>query len=81
MAYGREMIALNLASLADGNVPRDEMAMLAHYAQRAANGNRVTTTFRFQTGSSELDARAARDVGRLAAFLTSPAAAGRNRFI
>lgn len=38
---------------------------------------RLSTTFRFRSGSSRLDSRAARDIERLAAFMKGPEAEGR----
>ena len=49
--------------------------LLSSFAQRAADGIRLSITFRFQSGRSELDSRAIRDINRLAEFVDS----GKNR--
>jgi len=45
--------------------------LLSSFAKRAANGIRLSITFRFQSGRSELDSRAIRDINRLAEFIDS----------
>lgn len=76
--FGRTAIAMDIAALADDPAvtPEDQTRFL-QYSKIAVHGQRVTTTFRFQTGSSLLDARAVRDVDRLAAFLSRPVMASR----
>ena len=51
--------------------------LAASFAQKAANGIRLSITFRFQSGRSELDSRAIRDVNRLAEFVDSGKSRGR----
>lgn len=81
-AFGRNALALDLVQLADDRgVAREDVVSLLNYGKRVVNGNRVSTTFRFQSGSSALDARAVRDIDRLADFLKSPEAKNRNVLI
>ena len=48
------------------------------FAQKAASGIRLSITFRFQSGRSELDSRAIRDINRLAEFVDSGKSRGRH---
>ena len=80
--FARNEIALDLVSLSgDTGATREDMTSFINYSKHAVNGNRISTTFRFQFGSAALDARAVRDIDRLAEFLKSPAAANRNILI
>jgi phosphate transport system substrate-binding protein len=67
---GRQAVAINFVDLSQsrGAIALD-FQLFALFAQRATYGNRVTTTFRFATDSSELDSRAVRDIDRLADYL------------
>jgi len=44
---------------------------MRNFSQRIADAARLSITFRFNTGSTELDNRSLEDVGRLAAFIKS----------
>lgn len=79
VAFGRDAIAIDFVALSnDAAAMRDDFPDFARYARYAVNGNRVSTTFRFRFASSALDARAVRDIDRLAEFLRTPAVAGRS---
>jgi phosphate transport system substrate-binding protein len=79
VAFGRDLLAVGIVGLGeDKGAVRDDLVSFMNYARRVVNGNRLTTTFRFQFGKSALDSRAVRDIDRLADFLKSPAAAKRN---
>ena len=72
--FGRTQIGQGIVTLAE--IPattREDMDAFMNYARRAGKGERITTTFRFQTGLSALDARAVRDIDRLVEFLRTPA--------
>lgn len=69
--YGQNRVALAMALFAK------EQRNIDSFAKIAATGTRLSVTFRFQTGSDELDSRAVRDLDRLAEFLHSSVAAGR----
>lgn len=49
------------------------------YARMLAGSNRLSVTFRFTSGGSDLDARAVRDIDRLSEFLKEPV--NRNRSV
>jgi phosphate transport system substrate-binding protein len=49
--------------------------LFSNFTQKVGNGIRLSITFRFRTGRSELDSRAIRDINRLAEFVDS----GKNR--
>lgn len=51
--------------------------LLSNFVQKATNGIRLSITFRFQSGRSELDTRAIRDINRLAEFVDSGKSRGR----
>ena len=71
--FGRNAIALDFVHFTDDRgVTRDDMNGFMNYSRFVVDGQRISTTFRFQFGSSALDARAARDIDRLADFLKSP---------
>ena len=66
IAFARNEIALDLVSLSnDAGASREDLMGLINYARHAVNGNRISTTFRFQFGSAALDSRAVRDIDRL----------------
>jgi phosphate transport system substrate-binding protein len=44
-------------------------SLMQRFAQRITNAVRLSITFRFKTGSTELDNRSLEDVGRLAAYI------------
>ncbi len=74
-SFGRNQLAVGIVGLGeDKGAAREDYAGFMNYARHVVNGNRLTTTFRFQFGKSALDARAVRDIDRLADFLHSPAA-------
>jgi phosphate transport system substrate-binding protein len=76
--YGPIRVGLALADLgADGHGTTDDVRYLESFAKVATGSQRVTVTFRFATGSSDLDSRAVRDIDRLADALKSPALANR----
>lgn len=80
--FGRNALAIDFVNMSnDVAALRDDFPVFANYAHRIVNGNRISTTFRFRFGSAALDARAVRDIDRLADFLKSPATAGRNVLI
>ena len=49
----------------------ERLAKVRDLSAELAASDRVSTTFRFRTGSSQLDAKAAQDIERIADFLTS----------
>lgn len=49
--------------------------LFSSFSQKVSDGIRLSITFRFRTGRSELDSRAIRDINRLAEFVDS----GKNR--
>jgi phosphate transport system substrate-binding protein len=51
--------------------------LLSNFVQKATNGIRLSITYRFQSGRSELDTRAIRDINRLAEFVDSGKSRGR----
>jgi phosphate transport system substrate-binding protein len=61
------------AWLASAAPSLQERAMARSLAATTADGLRLSLTFRFATGSSELDAKARQDPSRLAELLRSPA--------
>jgi len=75
--YGPTRVGLAFADLGDGHANNDDIRYLQSFAKVATGSQRVTVTFRFATGSSDLDSRAVRDVDRLADALKSPARANR----
>ena len=80
--FGRNAIAIDFVNMSnDVAALRDDFPVFANYAHHTLNANRISTTFRFRFASAALDARAVRDIDRLADFLKSPAAAGRNVLI
>jgi phosphate transport system substrate-binding protein len=80
LIYGRNEVALNFVALTeDRNTIGLDLETFARYARRATSGNRITTTFRFQSASSDLDSRAVRDIDRLADYLK--ANPGRNLLV
>jgi phosphate transport system substrate-binding protein len=64
--------------LPDKEIPRDAMRGLESLL---ATVHRTSLTFRFEQGSADLDTRAQQDVGRLARYLASPAAAGKKFYV
>jgi phosphate transport system substrate-binding protein len=77
--YGPNAIELNFVNLLnDKGATQDDINDFVNYARHALVGNRVSTTFRFQFASAALDARAVRDIDRLAEFLKGGAAAHRS---
>lgn len=63
--------------LASSGQDQGDPKLLSSFAQKAANGIRLSITFRFQSGRSELDSRAIRDINRLAEFVDSGKSRGR----
>ncbi|MBV9562468.1 MAG: phosphate ABC transporter substrate-binding/OmpA family protein [Bradyrhizobium sp.] len=56
---------------------RGDPKLFASFRQGAGNGVRLSITFRFRIGRSELDSRAIRDINRLADFVESGKTHGR----
>jgi phosphate transport system substrate-binding protein len=54
-----------------------EPKLLASFTQKAAGGTRLSITYRFRSGRSELDSRAIRDINRLVEFVDSGKSRGR----
>jgi phosphate transport system substrate-binding protein len=80
--FGRAQVSLDLVNMAgDNGTTSQDKADFLDYARHVVYGTRITTTFRFQSGSFALDARAVEDVDRLVAFLKTPAVAGRHLLI
>ncbi len=80
LSYGRDQIALAYVDLLENNGSiRLDFDRFGAYARRIIDGQRVSTTFRFDTDSAELDSRAVRDIDRLADYLK--AASGQNILI
>ncbi len=72
LSLGRDAVAIDLVQMADDKATNKlDFDLFLSYAHLATGANRVTTTFRFQTNSSDLDSRAVRDIDRLAEFLKS----------
>ncbi len=70
LSLGRDAIAVNLVTMSDDKgTNKLDYDLFNRYAHLATADSRVTTTFRFQTNSSNLDSRAVRDIARLAEFL------------
>ena len=53
------------------------MSLMREATAQLSNAERLSTTFRFRSGSSELDNKALQDIGRLASLIERNAAAGR----
>jgi phosphate transport system substrate-binding protein len=64
--------------LPDKDVPREAIRA---FESVLGTVRRTSLMFRFEQGSAELDTRAQQDIGRLARFLASPAAAGKKFYI
>jgi phosphate transport system substrate-binding protein len=76
--YGPNRVALALSDLSpDSRESFDDFRYLQMFSRIATSSQRVTVTFRFQSGSSDLDSRAVRDIDRVAEALKSPALANR----
>jgi phosphate transport system substrate-binding protein len=56
---------------------RGDPKLSSSFAQKATSGIRLSITFRFQSGRSELDTRSIRDINRLAEFIDSGKSRGR----
>jgi phosphate transport system substrate-binding protein len=56
---------------------RGDAKLFSNFRQGAGNGVRLSITFRFRIGRSELDSRAIRDINRLADFVESGKTHGR----
>jgi phosphate transport system substrate-binding protein len=63
--------------LASSGQDQGDPKLSSSFAQKAVNGIRLSITFRFQSGRSELDSRAIRDINRLAEFVDSGKSRGR----
>lgn len=61
--------ALTLAAVGQQGANAQNRAKVGEYSQLASAARRVSTTFRFQTGSDRLDARAIEDARRLARYM------------
>jgi phosphate transport system substrate-binding protein len=76
--YGPNRVALALSEInTDSREGYDDFRNLQSFSRVATNSQRITVTFRFQSGSSDLDSRAVRDIDRVVEALKSPALANR----
>jgi phosphate transport system substrate-binding protein len=76
--YGSNRVALALSNIgADSHESFDDFRALQAFSKLATISQRLTVTFRFQSGSSDLDSRAVRDIDRVVEILKSPALANR----
>jgi phosphate transport system substrate-binding protein len=57
----------------DGGHTRIRPGEVRAFEEVAGDGNRLSITFRFQSGTSDLDSRGERDVGRLVELMALPA--------
>jgi phosphate transport system substrate-binding protein len=69
----KEYVAQRLAL--SGPDQGGDAKLFSSFTQKVGNGIRLSVTFRFRSGRSELDSRAIRDINRLAEFVDS----GKNR--
>jgi phosphate transport system substrate-binding protein len=77
-AYGPNRVALALSDLnADSRESFEDLRTLQLFSRVATSSQRMTVTFRFQSGSSDLDSRAVRDIDRVVEALKSPSLANR----
>ncbi len=66
-----------LAAALGANLDSFDMSLMREATAQLSNAERLSTTFRFRSGSSELDNKALQDIGRLASLIERNAAAGR----